>query len=347
VCVPVHNGAPFLTETLRAVLDQDYPEVTVLVSDDASDDGSEALCSSFATDGRVRIWRQPARLGWVANCNWLLARAESELVCIVSHDDVPEREFLSRLVSTLGSAPDAALAFCDITIFGRWRRRRVESQGPISGPPAERARSFIASHYGGTAFHALVRRNALDAAGGLRGNDMADFAADVAWLGRLAAVGSFVAVPAALYSKRRHDASASHRWVMWDDQQRAAAWALHCRELLSDGLARFHEPREQELLLRATIRRVLAIEPDRPWRFLRDLPIGQKAALVAPLLQVARDRGSALASIGLGDDPEVIVRREQTALPGIVSRARYVARRAARRVDTRAGSPLRRLRSHI
>jgi glycosyltransferase involved in cell wall biosynthesis len=111
VCVPVHNGAPFVTETLRAVLDQDYPEVTVLVSDDASDDGSEALCSGFATDSRLRIWRQPARLGWVANCNWLLARAESELVCIVSHDDVPEREFLSRLASALGNAPDAALAF--------------------------------------------------------------------------------------------------------------------------------------------------------------------------------------------------------------------------------------------
>jgi len=343
ICVPVYNGAPFVAETLVAALNQTYEPLTVLVSDDGSGDESLAICRSFAADSRVLVWRQPARLGWVANCNWLLARAESELVCIVSHDDLAEPEMISRLVRALSEVPDAALAFCDVATFGRWRRRRVWRRVAIDGTPAERVRRFMATHFDGTAFHALIRHTALDTAGGLRGNEIADFAADVSWLGRLAAVGSFVRVPESLYRKRRHYASASQRWGDWDDERRADAWALHCRELLHDALELSLAPDEQEALVRAAIRRVLAIEPVRPFGYIRDLPLARQAALVASLLATLPESARAVIPAHGADDPQAIGEAYWSVPPESLRRARQLARR----LSTRAMRPLRRLRSHI
>jgi len=69
VCVPVHNGRDFVAETLTAIQRQTHPNLTVLISDDASDDGSAEICRAFTRDPRFRLVVQPERLGWIRNCN--------------------------------------------------------------------------------------------------------------------------------------------------------------------------------------------------------------------------------------------------------------------------------------
>ena len=40
VIVPIYNQAPFIRETVDSVLDQDYPTVELVLSDDGSTDGT-------------------------------------------------------------------------------------------------------------------------------------------------------------------------------------------------------------------------------------------------------------------------------------------------------------------
>ena len=283
VCVPVRNGEAFVGETLAALAAQPCDGLAVVVSDDDSTDGSAAVCARFASDPRFHVTRQAVRLGWVAHCNHLLAGVTTEFACLVSHDDVPAPDFVARLVEALDRHPAAALAFSDIRVFGLLDK--IEHQPSIDGvTAAERARAFIATHHDGTAFHALIRRSALDVAGGLAPNDRDHFAADVAWLGRLTRAGAFIRVSEPLYAKRRHDASASMQWGRWPAGTLAEAWVMHCRELLHDALAGGGSPADEPRLVEAAIRRVLAVEPELPFALIRAYPRARQEALVRALL---------------------------------------------------------------
>ena len=251
VCVPVHNGRDFVAETLTAIQRQTHPTLTVLISDDASEEGSAEICRAFTRDPRFRLVVQPERLGWIRNCNWLLANADSELLCIQPHDDLPQPEYIARLVACLAAEPDCALAFTDIQVFGLYDR--VYRQDSICGSALERVLAVISRHYDGTAWRGLMRQRARDAVGLMRGNRNDDFAADIAWLARVAQVGSFRRIPEKLYRKRRRAGSVSLRWGHWDDTMRADAWCIHCCELLRDGLAMPLSHDEKWRLVRAVL----------------------------------------------------------------------------------------------
>jgi GT2 family glycosyltransferase len=283
VCVPVYNGRAFVAETLSAIQEQSHRNLTVLMSDDASDDGSPAICRGFTRDSRFRLTVQPFRRGWVENCNWLLGQADSEFLCLVSHDDLPVASYLARLVDVLEAEPECAVAFTDMQVFGLLDH--LVHQDSISGGTAsERVRTFIASHSDGTAFRGLLRRHALTLAGGLRENEMDNFAADVTWVGRLAQTGNLCSVPEPLYRKRRHAASASLKWGPWTEETKAKAWCMHCSELMRDGLRLDLSPGDRRLILQAVLRRLLAIEPALPFAFIRDFPQSRQASMVAAVL---------------------------------------------------------------
>ncbi|MGH9386975.1 MAG: glycosyltransferase family A protein [Vicinamibacterales bacterium] len=307
ICVPVYNGRAFVAETLAAIQRQRFENLTVLISDDGSDDGSADICRGFLVDRRFRLSIQRSRLGWIGNCNWLLRHATSELVCIVSHDDLPEPDHIVRLAGSLAAEPDCVLAFTDIRVFGVLDY--LQHQASIFGSSAQRIRAFIARHYDGAAFHALIRRRAIHLAGGLRGNAMDHFAADVAWLGRLAGVGAFQRVPEPLYQKRRHLASTSLQWRHWSDDRRAEAWSLHCGELLRDGLGQPLTPDEQLRIVHASLRRVLAIEPALPFQFIRELPRDRQASMVATLLADVQHIPTTALRVMAEEDPYAILAR--------------------------------------
>jgi glycosyltransferase involved in cell wall biosynthesis len=117
ICVPVYNGQAHIRETLSSISRQSYRNLNVLISDDASTDGSVEICRPFAQDPRFSLTLQPARRGWVANANWLLQTAPGDFVCITPHDDILDERYVETLVECLRADPRAAMAFCDVHEF--------------------------------------------------------------------------------------------------------------------------------------------------------------------------------------------------------------------------------------
>jgi len=282
ICVPVHNGAPHVAETLDSITSQTYPRLTALISDDASNDDSVAICRRFTYDARFQLTVQDARLGWVENCNWLLSKARGDFICILPHDDIIAPHYVEALVDCLVADSAASLSFCDIEAFGMFES--LLSQVPIRGSDAERMQQFIRLHYNGVAFRGLIRREALPRAGGLRSNAVDNFAADVVWLARIARTGSLERVPQTLYRKRYDPESVSLKWHWWGDDAKIEAWCVHCRELLDVALDVDPRREVQQLMVGAILRRLLAIEPTLPFSFIRDLPKERKSLMVDKLL---------------------------------------------------------------
>jgi hypothetical protein len=86
--LPVRNGERYLGEAVRSVLDQEYDRVELVISDNASDDGTEEICRAFArSDTRIRFHRQSQNIGLVANFNAVLHLATGTYFKWMGDDD--------------------------------------------------------------------------------------------------------------------------------------------------------------------------------------------------------------------------------------------------------------------
>src|SRR3954469_1968464 len=124
VCIPAYQSESFIEQTLRCAREQTYAAQRIVVSIDASDDGTEALCRAQARDDdRIEVHAHRDRLGWVDNVNFLLDAVSTEFAFVYFHDDVIEPTYSERLVDALRQRPDAASAHTDVVLHGEHGER--------------------------------------------------------------------------------------------------------------------------------------------------------------------------------------------------------------------------------
>lgn len=120
VVIPCYNAAPFVAETIDAVLRQTYRHVEAIVVDDASTDGSWEVIRSYGE--RITAVRQDENGGGCQARNRGAALARGQYLMFLDADDAIATETLAGLVAALGDRPDH-IAVC------RWRRLvRVDDQ---------------------------------------------------------------------------------------------------------------------------------------------------------------------------------------------------------------------------
>ena len=226
-CMPAWNAEPFVRKTLEALAAQTYPALEVLVSDDASDDATAAICERFAaSDRRFRVLRQPQRRGWIGNTNVLLDAAGGSLCFFAFHDDPPEPTYVARLVEALERHPGAVLAFSDV-LSRDGVARYVELDG-ISDR-LERARRLLRMQgHWWIPNRGLFRLEAARRVGGMRRHLAGEYKADWPWLLHLSLLGEFIRVPEPLIRKVWRDESLSAGWNRRLRVWPAAAVMLAC-----------------------------------------------------------------------------------------------------------------------
>ena len=113
--LPVFNGAATLAAALETLVRQDYPNLQIIISDNASTDGTFAICEEFARgDPRIRIIRKQVNEGAVANFRTVLDAAEGEFFMWAAADDYWYPHFISRLLPALQADSAAGVAMCAV-----------------------------------------------------------------------------------------------------------------------------------------------------------------------------------------------------------------------------------------
>jgi len=144
VLVPTYNGARHIEAAIDSVLAQTGVDLEVIVVDDASADGTAAIAESCG-DSRVRVLRNPTRLGAEGNWNRALELASGKYVKLLPQDDLLQPGSLAAQVATLEADTDEAIAL----VFGAREiigptGRLLARRGFRSGAPGRIAAAALA-----------------------------------------------------------------------------------------------------------------------------------------------------------------------------------------------------------
>lgn len=214
--LPSWNAEAFISETLASLDAQTYSALEVVVGDDASSDDTPALLRDWAeTRPHVKLILRESNLGWVANCNDLMARARGKYLFFAFHDDQIDADYIAEMVAALQADPRAVLAHSIM--------RRIESDGSMeirdgkgTGSQATafaRARAMITgTSQWGVPNRGVFRASAFRRIGGMKPHEAGEFGADFPWLLHMMLIGRFVLVHKPLCTKRMRGGNLSRRW---------------------------------------------------------------------------------------------------------------------------------------
>lgn len=119
LCVPTYDRPDYLRACLASCCAQTHPDVQVVVCDDGSaDPTAAAVRDAQAARPGILYQRQPAHCGMGANWLAAISAGSGEYVAVVNDDDLLEPSFAERLAAALDLHPEAAFAFCDLTLIG-------------------------------------------------------------------------------------------------------------------------------------------------------------------------------------------------------------------------------------
>ena len=203
VGLPVRNGMPHLVESLSSLQAQTYPTIMIHISDNASDDGTEAYCRAIAADDpRVVYRKRPMNIGASRNFNEVFRETNGEYFSWAAHDDRFHPDYVAHCVAALERSPEYAMVVPWIRFVdeaGRPGDVLRERADLGSADPTERIRCFLDRHewfmlYG-------VARHSVLATTGLFPTA---FGADVALLWEMLLRHRIGVVPEVLFEYRRY-----------------------------------------------------------------------------------------------------------------------------------------------
>jgi glycosyltransferase involved in cell wall biosynthesis len=137
IAIPTYNRADsYLPQALRCALRQTYPNLEIIVSDNASTDRTQTLVTRI-DDPRVRYFRHETNIGQTNNINSCIERATGEYLLILHDDDEIDSDFIETCIKASTNAPDVGM----IRTGMRWIDRNGivlrETLNRVSGLPFE------------------------------------------------------------------------------------------------------------------------------------------------------------------------------------------------------------------
>jgi len=209
VVIPNWNGAHHLPTCLDALRAQTYPQVEIIVADNASTDNSRALLAEQYPE--VRVVALAENRGFTGACNAGMRAATGSVVVLLNNDTEADPSWLSEVVAALQRHPDAGMVASKMLLFDD--RTRFHTAGDlyrVDGRLVNRGvweqdvgqyerEEYVFSACGGSAAY---RRTMLDDIGLL--DDDFFFSAedmDLAWRAQLAGYRCIYAPQAVVYHR--------------------------------------------------------------------------------------------------------------------------------------------------
>jgi glycosyltransferase involved in cell wall biosynthesis len=145
VVMCTYNGATYLDIQLTSVLQQTYPNIEIVIVDDASTDSTWEILQTYQQAYKhIRLYKNEKNLGYIKNFESALQKATGELIAVCDQDDIWELNKIELLQQGIG---EAQLIYHDSALIdedGVWLSKNI---------------STILGMYEGNAIQALLFAN--------------------------------------------------------------------------------------------------------------------------------------------------------------------------------------------
>ena len=200
--VPVYNGARYLREALESLVTQDYPHFEIIISDNASDDETEAICREFvAREPRVRYYRSEENKGPFWNFVNVYELARGEFFMWNAHDDRRDPRCVSLCVEAFREHPEAVMCCMGVRFIDEDGRELPDI--PVvyhpTGPTRRERLRQLARTALGSDFYSLFKTSVI---GLSRFGKIKVWGGDTVTTAEICMLGEVVAVPEALFYYR-------------------------------------------------------------------------------------------------------------------------------------------------
>ena len=163
VVIPIFNGAPFVAKAVESILAQGITGVEIIVVDDGSTDGTQAVLAELATTVGI-VWFQQDHGGPARSRNRGIREASGEFIALLDCDDVWLPGKLEAQLAIMRARPEVGVVHTDYEVVNEEGRVEERARARYSQEPLVQA--FAGGH---TALPStlLMRRSVLDQVGAL------------------------------------------------------------------------------------------------------------------------------------------------------------------------------------
>lgn len=112
--MPAYNASAYIRQAIDSLLAQDYENFELIISDNASTDGTDDICREYAAkEKRISFYGSEQNYGASWNFTRLLKLARGEFFMYAGSYDMWTPDCVRRLVTALQENPLAALAYTE------------------------------------------------------------------------------------------------------------------------------------------------------------------------------------------------------------------------------------------
>ena len=193
ILIPTRERAATLGPCLETCLAQQYANLEILVSDNASSPETRAVVDGFS-DPRLKYFRQETRVSMRQNFEFLVDQASGDYIIMIGDDDGIMPDGIVAMAEFLSRDPVDVLNWAGVVYY--WPNRLIKDRGfavfkyqKMFGAltridPAARLASFMSGKtpnyiYGSNLYHGCVSRRVIDDVRGKTGQIFAGHMPDV------------------------------------------------------------------------------------------------------------------------------------------------------------------------
>jgi len=119
VAIITYNQKEFLIEAIESVLEQDYPNIEIVVADDHSTDGTAEILREYAdkNHGKFVLRIADKNMGITKNSNAAHFACSGKYIAWLGGDDLMHKDKISKQVMYLESHPDCNIVYHNLEVF--------------------------------------------------------------------------------------------------------------------------------------------------------------------------------------------------------------------------------------
>ena len=198
--LPVFNGEKSISKALNSLINQDYENIEIIISDNASTDRTFNICKKFILkDSRIKYSRLSRNIGAILNFNRTFKLSSGKYFLWAAHDDTRDKSFINKCLFKMEKNLDIVLCHSYTNIFIENRNillctANLDSFRGISGAILQYKKTL--QDFPAVAVYGLIRSSAMRKTQ-LFGNFLGG---DTVFINELSLHGKFDQVPSLLFN---------------------------------------------------------------------------------------------------------------------------------------------------